>query len=94
VSVSLTIEWEGLDAVERYLAKVIPEAIEEAALKALDEAAGDGVERAKQIVPVMAATSRAYQPAGEASSTLGRGGRSTMPVSLSGERVELQPSPT
>jgi HK97 gp10 family phage protein len=52
VSVSLTIEWEGLDAVERYLAKVIPEAIEEAALKALDEAAGDGVERAKQIVPV------------------------------------------
>jgi len=52
MSVRLSIEWEGLDAVERYLARIIPEALEEAALTALDEAVEDGVERAKQIVPV------------------------------------------
>jgi len=52
MSVSLTIEWEGVDAVERYLARIIPEALEEAVLTALDEAVEDGVERAKQIVPV------------------------------------------
>jgi len=52
MSISLTIEWEGLEALRRYLAKTIPEAFEKAALEALDEATRRGVEYAKAVVPV------------------------------------------
>lgn len=47
-----TLEWEGLEALQRYLAKTIPEALEKAALEALDEATRRGVEYAKAVVPV------------------------------------------
>ena len=52
MSISLTIEWEGLEALQRYLAKTIPEAFEKAAMEALDEATRRGVEYAKAVVPV------------------------------------------
>jgi len=52
MSISLTIEWEGLEALQRYLAKTIPEALEKAAMEALDEATRRGVEYAKAVVPV------------------------------------------
>jgi len=52
VSISLTIEWEGLDRLQGYLAKVVSEAFERAALEALDEATRRGVEYAKAVVPV------------------------------------------
>ncbi|HDI53113.1 MAG TPA: HK97 gp10 family phage protein [Candidatus Bathyarchaeota archaeon] len=52
MSISLTIEWEGLEALRRYLARIIPEALEKAALEALDAATEEGVEYAKTVVPV------------------------------------------
>jgi len=52
LSLTLTIEWEGLEALHRYLAQTIPEALEKAALEALNAAAEEGVEYAKAVVPV------------------------------------------
>jgi len=52
MSISLTIEWEGLEALHRYLARIIPEAFEKAALEALDISTREGVEYAKAVAPV------------------------------------------
>ncbi len=52
MSISLNIEWEGLDRLRRYLAETIPEAFEKAALEALDEATRRGVDHAKAVAPV------------------------------------------
>lgn len=52
MTLTLTLEWEGLEAVRRYLAEAIPGALEKAALEALDTATREGVEYAKQIVPI------------------------------------------
>ncbi len=47
-----TLEWEGLELLQRYLAKTIPEALEKAALEALDETTRRGIDYAKAVVPV------------------------------------------
>lgn len=52
MGLTLTIEWEGLEALHRYLAQIIPEALEKAALEALDSATGEGVEYAKAVAPI------------------------------------------
>ena len=52
MSISVEIKWEGLEALQKYLADTIPEALEKAALEALDSSTREGVEYAKAVVPV------------------------------------------
>jgi len=52
VSLRLEVTWEGLDGLRAYLEQTIPRAMKESAGYALDGAADDGVDRAKQLVPV------------------------------------------
>lgn len=52
MSLRFEVEWDGLDGLRTYLARTIPQALKEAALEALDRAAEDARDRAKQLVPI------------------------------------------
>ena len=52
MSVRLEVTWEGLEGLHAYIARTLPEAFNESSAAALDRAADDGVDRAKQLVPV------------------------------------------